>query len=167
MGASTKKRPRPAGLPLGPPSSLPRPTLSLPAAHSGLGRCPTLFPVMFLSFIASLVCRGRNGNDGRAGGGDSSDTFDRGYSSPSGGGSDGGRDDGPRSDDIGPDRRGNGGSMVAVLLVVVLAISVGPVTLAILSCSKKVHRSRQFRVVGRKSAGGTKPNGPQGGLWVC
>ena len=37
----------------------------------------------------------------------------------------------------------------------------------ILSRSKKVHQSRQFRVLGRKSAGKTKPNGPQGGLWVC
>ena len=37
----------------------------------------------------------------------------------------------------------------------------------VLSRSMKVHRSRQFRVLGRKSSGGTKPNGPQGGQWVC
>ena len=39
-------------------------------------------------------------------------------------------------------------------------------TVTLLSRSKKVHQSRHFRVLGRKSAGGTKPNGPQGG-WVC
>ena len=39
--------------------------------------------------------------------------------------------------------------------------------LKILSRSKKVIRSRHFRVLGRKLAGETKPNGPQGGLWVC
>ena len=37
----------------------------------------------------------------------------------------------------------------------------------ILPCSMKVYRFRHFRIVGRKSAGKTKPNGPQGGLWVC
>ena len=37
----------------------------------------------------------------------------------------------------------------------------------ILSRSLKVIRLRQFRVVGHKSAGETKPNGPQGGRWVC
>ena len=36
----------------------------------------------------------------------------------------------------------------------------------ILSFSMKVDRSRHLWVSGRKSAGGTKPNGPKGGLWV-
>ena len=49
-------------------------------------------------------------------------------------------------------------------VVPVLVVLVGN---GILSRSKKVHQSRQFRVLGRKSAGKTKPNGPQGGLWVC
>ena len=37
----------------------------------------------------------------------------------------------------------------------------------LLSRSKKVIRLRLLRVVGRNSAGKTKPNGPQGGPWVC
>ena len=40
-------------------------------------------------------------------------------------------------------------------------------TAAVLSCSKKVSQSQLLWVLGRKSAGGTKPNGPQGGRWVC
>ena len=38
---------------------------------------------------------------------------------------------------------------------------------AILPRSKKVTQSRLLWVLGRKSAGGTRANGPQGGRWVC
>ena len=74
MGASTKNRPRPAGLPLGPPASLSRPALPCPAAHCGLGRMPIPFPLALFSFVWSLGRRGHNSSGGSVGSSDSSDS---------------------------------------------------------------------------------------------